>query len=233
MGDKGLAGDMPQILFENEAVVAVHKPSGMAVHRGWARDRFVLADWYLSQYDVNTAYPLGRLDRGTSGIVFFARTAAIAGEFQSEGSKSQVTKSYLALVRGVPPESGIIDHPISRREGGPRVPSVTRYRTLGTAFTVPRHVSLVEATPETGRLHQIRRHLKHINHPIIGDSNYGRTELNRDFRAGYGLGRLALHAGRATVTLPGKGERVVVFSPLPEDLAEPFQKMGFSPSLWT
>jgi tRNA pseudouridine65 synthase len=88
-------------------------------------------------------------------------------------------------------------------------------------------VSLVEVVPHTGRLHQIRRHMKHIDHPLIGDSNYGRTELNREMAARYGLGRLALHCQAISLKPPGKSEPLKIDAPLPADLSDPLKKMGF------
>jgi tRNA pseudouridine65 synthase len=133
----------------------------------------------------------------------------------------------LALVRGVAPEQLDIDHPISRREEGTRVEARTLVRRIATAPTEPRQVSLVSATPLTGRLHQVRRHLKHANYPLIGDVRYGRGELNRAFREGYALGRLALHAYAWSVRRAGSAEAVRGVVPMPSDLSEPLHRMGF------
>ncbi|MEM6957777.1 MAG: transaldolase, partial [Myxococcota bacterium] len=96
----------------------------------------------------------------------------------------------------------------------------------------PREVSLVEAVPRTGRLHQVRRHLKHINHPLIKDANYGRGALNRAFEANYALERLALHSLRLTLRHPATGERMGVVSRVPEDLAGPLESMGLPRASW-
>ena len=109
---------------------------------------------------------------------------------------------------------------------GPRV------KPLATAETEPRHLSWVEVIIESGRLHQVRRHMKHVNHPIIGDSNYGRTELNRAIRDRYGLHRLALHASSLTLVHPESGEEIRFSVPVPEELAAPLRKMGFSDELF-
>jgi tRNA pseudouridine65 synthase len=136
-------------------------------------------------------------------------------------------KSYLALVRGHPPREGVIDHPIPRRVHGPRVEARTTFRLVASASCRPRDVSLVEAVPHSGRLHQIRRHLKHIDHPLIGDSNYGRTELNREMAARYGLNRLALHCQAITLKLPENPTTLRIEAPLPADLSDPLEKIGF------
>ena len=218
----------PEVIFQDDWILAVNKPSGMAVHRGWARDRFVLVDWVKSVTEAATAYPLGRLDRGTSGVVLFAQTREGASLCQAALEGALSTKRYLALVRGTPPDKGVIDHPLPRKEGGPRMPALSRYQTLATAETEPRHLSWVEVVIESGRLHQVRRHMKHINHPIIGDSNYGRTELNRAVRDRYGLQRLALHASSLSLVHPESGEEICFSVPVPDDLATPLRRMGFS-----
>ena len=138
-----------------------------------------------------------------------------------------VEKRYLALVRGVAPDEGRIDQPIPRRENGPRVPALTEFRRVAQAPTEPRHVSLVEAIPRTGRLHQVRRHLKHIDHHVIGDANYGKGAVNRALAERYGLRRMALHATSLTFRHPVGGHDETVTAPLPSDLAEPLARMGF------
>ncbi|MEZ4364881.1 MAG: hypothetical protein R2939_01175 [Kofleriaceae bacterium] len=122
-------------------------------------------------------------------------------------------KRYLAITRH-PPEHLVLDYPIPRAPGEERVPAVTelwRRETFG-------RYALVEAAPRTGRLHQIRRHLKHLSCPLIGDVNYGKGEHNRIFRAEHGLHRLALHAHALTFPHPDGGAATTVEAPLPDDL---------------
>jgi len=135
-------------------------------------------------------WPLHRLDRGASGVLAFAFSAEVAAIYGPAFADGRCEKRYLALVRGHPPAAAVIDHPIPAKPDGPRVPAVTAIRLLG----VWERYALVEAVPRTGRLHQIRRHLKHIACPLIGDVNYGKGEHNRLFRERFGLHRLALHA---------------------------------------
>ena len=183
--------------------------------------------------------PLHRLDRGTSGVIVFTHTAEATARLQ-RSFDGAVEKTYLALVRGTPPDDGTIDHPIPRREDGPRVPALTRFRTRfrvpdGPALDLPpdiRRVSLVEARPRTGRLHQVRRHLKHIHHPLIGDANYGKGPLNRAFAESIGLRRLALHALSLRLPHPQTGELLLFTAPLPEDLATPFALLGIPAQSW-
>jgi tRNA pseudouridine65 synthase len=163
----------------------------------------------------------------------FALDAGAARSLQDPAAGPNLTKRYLALVRGRPAEQGLIDHPISNRPDGPRVSAVTAFRRLYTAASQPREVSLVEVVPRTGRLHQVRRHLKHINHPLIRDTNYGNAPLNHALGEAYGLTRLALHAYRLAFRHPVSGQDLQVTAGLPADLAEPFAKMGIPPGTWT
>ena len=213
------------LLYVDEHVVVAQKPSGLLVHRGWDNDDDV-AMFRVRDTVGGYVYPVHRLDRGTSGALVFARTKEAAAVLAQAFESGTIEKTYLALVRGAPPDEGIVDYPIQKREDGPRVPAVTRFRVVGRS-QVDR-CSLVEAHPETGRLHQIRRHLRHIDHPLVGDVNYGSGAINRHYRASYGLHRLALHAHRVTFAHPSTGERVDVVAPVPADLADPLAALGLS-----
>jgi len=190
------------IIHRDSRCVVANKPAGVATHRGWAHDD----DALLQQVrDAVNAYvfPIHRLDRGASGVSLFAldRDAARAFSLAWPGAD----KRYLAITRGHPPEHVVIDHAIPSAPGAPRVPAITeiwRTRTFG-------RYALVEARPRTGRLHQIRRHLKHISCPLIGDVRYGKGEHNRLFRERFGLHRLALHCTSLRVAHPDGGELVV------------------------
>jgi tRNA pseudouridine65 synthase len=213
-------------LFEDDVILAMDKPSGMIVHRGWGWDDVVLVDLVREISGEGKVHPVHRLDRGTSGVVLFARGSEIAAKIQACFESGRVVKRYLALVRGVAPDHGEIDHPIPRKKKGPRVEAQTAFRRLASAETEPRHVSLVEAFPKTGRLHQVRRHLKHIDHPIIGDANYGKGQINREMAERYGLERLALHAASLRFEHPITGAPVEIQSPIPIDLHAPLERMG-------
>jgi tRNA pseudouridine65 synthase len=197
------------ILYQDDACVVVDKPSGMIVHRGWAnddRDLLRVTRDALGRY----VYPLHRLDRGASGAVLFALNEAAARALNRSFADGSLDKRYLALTRGHPPERGLIDHPIPRAPGEERVPAQTEYVRLGTF----ERYALVLALPKTGRLHQIRRHLKHLSCPLIGDVRYGKGEHNRLFRDQYGLPRLALHAAALRFIHPSTGAPITVRAPL-------------------
>jgi tRNA pseudouridine65 synthase len=209
------------ILHHDEVLLAVDKPSGLAVHRGAARDRVVALQLVRDQAGRHV-HAVHRLDRATSGVLLFALDPGTARRMQERFEAGGVEKRYLALVRGIPPEAGVIDHPIPRDEDGPRVPAVTEFRRLA----VFERYALVEARPLTGRRHQIRRHFKHLSHPLIGDVRYGKGEHNRLFRERFGLHRLALHALELAFDHPETGERLRIAAPVPEDLAGPLRAMG-------
>ncbi|MCB9728678.1 MAG: pseudouridylate synthase [Deltaproteobacteria bacterium] len=218
-------------LYRDESLLAVAKPSGLAVHRGEARDPITAVDLARALAG-GRVFPVHRLDRATSGVLLFAlqpESARLLGAAFAEG---RVHKRYLALVRGIPREpAGLIDHPIQRREDGPRVPARTAWRTLATV-TAPGPYALVEARPETGRRHQVRRHLKHLGHPLIGDVRYGKGDHNRLFRQSYDLHRLALHAATLELRHPLTGAPVRVEAELPADFRAPLLRLGIPERAW-
>jgi tRNA pseudouridine65 synthase len=211
------------LLYRDEAIVVVDKPSGLSVHRG--DDKGSIFAMNLTRDAIGQwVYPVHRLDRATSGVLLFALSPEHARTLQRAFSEREVDKTYLALVRGKPPPRGVIDSPMEKREDGPRVEAVTEYETLFISDVI--RLSLVEARPRTGRRHQIRRHLRRINHPVAGDVRYGKGIENRQYRAEIGLYRLALHASRLSFTHPTTGEAVAFASQVPADLADPLRRAG-------
>jgi tRNA pseudouridine65 synthase len=211
-----------EVLYRDRWILAVNKPSGLLTHRGWANDRetaLSVARGLAGQH----VYPVHRLDRATSGVLLFALDRDVAAELGSERDAGGFEKRYVALVRGIAPDAIEIDHAIASEPGEEPKPARTSVRRVGSF----ERYSLVEAIPHTGRTHQIRRHLKHISHPVIGDTRYGHGEHNRLFRTRFGLHRLALHATLLAFTHPRTGDRVVVDAALTADLAEPLRAMGF------
>jgi tRNA pseudouridine65 synthase len=217
-----------ELLYVDEHLVVANKPSGLLVHRGWAKDDDV-ALFRVRDAVGEHVHPLHRLDRGTSGALLFARSRAVLALLSTQFEARSVEKSYLALVRGKPVSAGTIDYPIPRSEDGPRVPAVTHFRVV--AHSEKERCSLVLARPETGRLHQIRRHLRHLGHPLVGDVKYGSGEINRLYRSRYALERLALHALTLAFLHPLRGERVEVTAPLPADFASALERLGLPCSI--
>lgn len=210
-----------RILYRDDSCAVVDKPSGMIVHRGWAndeRDLLRVTRDALGRY----VYPLHRLDRGASGVVLFALNEAAARGLNRGFSDGSHDKRYLALTRGHPPERGLVDHPIPRAPGEERVPAQTEFLRAGTF----ERYALVVALPRTGRLHQIRRHLKHLACPLIGDVRYGKGEHNRLFRERYALDRLALHAAAIRFVHPVTGALITVRAPLSGSFAQCLERLS-------
>jgi tRNA pseudouridine65 synthase len=217
----------PAILFRDEALVIVNKPAGLVVHRGWAREAFyamTLVRDLVGQH----VHPVHRLDRPTSGALVFALRREDVATVQAAFAAQKVHKRYLALVRGIPEAEGLIDHAIAREKGDERRSAQTRFRRLAVLW---KRYAWVEAEPLTGRTHQIRRHLRHLSCPIIGDVKHGDGKHNRRFREELGLHRLALHAVEIALPHPHTGEVVRVHAPVTEDLAKPLREMGLAPEL--
>jgi tRNA pseudouridine65 synthase len=211
------------VLYQDDAIVVVDKPSGLSVHRG--EDQSGTFALNLTRDAIGRwVYPVHRLDRPTSGVLVFALSSEHARTLQTAFEERRVDKTYWALVRGRPPEHGIIDSPMEKREGGPDVEAVTEFRTAHVCERV--RLSLVEARPKTGRRHQIRRHLRRINHPVAGDVRYGKGVENRSYRVDIGLYRLGLHALRLAFDHPETELRMAFSSVIPEDLAEPLRLAG-------
>jgi tRNA pseudouridine65 synthase len=199
------------IVDRDARAIVVDKPPGLSTHRGWDDDEDALLQRVRAATGI-FVYPIHRLDRGASGLVLFALDRDAARAFSTAWDDAD--KRYFAITRGHPPEHLLIDHPIPRAPGEERVPAQTevwRRDTFG-------RYALVEARPLTGRLHQIRRHCKHISCPLIGDVNYGKGEHNRLFRERHNLHRLALHCASLTVAHPDGGVLSVTI-PLAPDLA--------------
>lgn len=214
------------LIYRDAHLLAVHKPAGLLVHRSPIdRHETEFALQYARELNEGEhVYPVHRLDRPTSGLLLFARdpeTASVLGQAFMAGA---VRKTYQAVVRGWTPESGVIDVPLrdkamDKRDTSEQVmrEACTRYQRLATTelpvaiegYASSRY-SLVELYPETGRQHQLRRHLQHISHPIIGDTNYGRTRHNHFFAERFGAARLMLAATALSFQHPATGEAMTL-----------------------
>ena len=201
----------------------MNKPSGLAVHPGWVPKTEPTAMIWARREAGRHVYPVHRLDRATSGVLVFALSSDDARRLGEAFMGGEARKRYIALVRGTPPDEVEIDHPVPKTEGGERVDAFTWCRRL--ARSAHDRCSLVEARPRTGRLHQIRRHLKHLSHPLIGDVRHGKGDINRHYRATWDLHRLALHALELDIPHPSGEGMLRLRAPIPEDLATPLQRL--------
>ena len=214
-------------IYRDTWLLVVHKPAGLLVHRSPIdRHETEFALQYARTLNGGEhVYPVHRLDRPTSGVLVFARDPQTAGILGNALMVGDVSKTYLAVVRGWIPEQGSIDHPLRdepedrRRKSDPQPLREARTCYQRVAITeIPVAIeghstsrySLVRLHPETGRKHQLRRHMKHIGHPIIGDANHGRGRHNRYFAERFGQGRLMLAAIEITFPHPVGGEMLVL-----------------------
>ncbi len=236
-----------EILHADATLVAVAKPSGLLVHRTALDSRATeFAVQLLRDQLGRPVYPAHRLDRATSGVLLFALDAAAHARLAAAFEAGAVQKRYLAIVRGWPAAAQLIDHPLSRLEedrgghaGGPARAAQTTLATLATAELAVRvdryptsRYALVALEPRSGRRHQLRRHLSHIHHPIIGDTTYGQGRHNRLFRERFGSSRLLLHALSIGFAHPLSGEPLVIRAAPPPDFAAVAAALGFTPARW-
>lgn len=222
------------VLYEDARWLVVDKPAGLAVHSGRARERDTVASRILA-LGFQAAHLAHRLDAGTSGALVLAKDRDAARQVGACFAAGEIEKRYLAWVRGMPPERATVDHPVPKDEGGARVDAVTEIARLATIMVEAstlreRRYSLVLARPLTGRFHQIRRHLKHLGCPLLGDANYGKSEHNRLAAAQLGLSRLGLHAWRVSLAAVGGPEWVE--APLPSDMLAPLHAVGVEIPVW-
>jgi len=238
-----------EIIYQDQRLVAINKPSGLLVHRSSLDRRESRFAVQLLRDQLGTrVFPLHRLDKPTSGLLLFALDDETAREVGHEFAEQLVEKSYLAVVRGWPKDQETIDYPlVDGPEWGSKTvqndsaaarPATTRYRTLARVelpFAVGRYpqsrYALIEACPGTGRRHQIRRHFKHIFHPLIGDTRYGDGRHNQLFRDQFNCRRLMLHARRLQIDLPHTGASHKLIAPVPDDFLRILERTGLFTNL--
>ena len=219
---------MLDILYLDDYLAIVHKPAGWLVHRtplDKGESRFVLQT--LRDQIGQPVWPAHRLDKGTSGVLVFALSSAVASALGLAFESGEgVHKQYRAIVRGWPADEQFIDHPLKRmpddmRSQREEVQSAqTRLRTLRRGeWPIPQGAfpslrwAQVELQPLTGRRHQLRRHAKHIAHPILGDATHGKGPLNRAVAAHLGVNRLWLHALQLELRHPVNGKALSIQAP--------------------
>ncbi|MEP6897545.1 MAG: pseudouridine synthase [Rhodanobacter sp.] len=226
------------ILYQDDALIAVNKPAGLAVHRskmvGNAEE--FLIDLLRDQMG-GTVQLAHRLDRATSGVLLIARNRDVAAALGEQFMARHVRKEYLAVVRGWPePDTGVIDYALpGSRETGPRRDARTQYRRLNT-IEVPiqlgrysqQRYALVQAEPESGRFRQIRKHLAHIHHPVIGDCQHGRGDHNRLYKQHFGCHRMLLHARQLHFAHPLSGAPMSINAPLDDAYAGLLARFGWA-----
>lgn len=213
-----------EIIYQDDRLVAINKPHGLLVHRSpIAADASEFAVQLLREQIGRKVYPVHRLDRKTGGVLLFALDPEMNSAMQQLFMERKVDKTYLAIVRGHSPDSGTIDYPLTDEKGNVHQ-AVTHFKTL-ESFDIPvpfgKHLtsrySLVEVKPETGRMHQIRKHFAHIFHPIIGDRPHGCNKQNKLFLEKWGMNAMLLHASVLMFVHPETGEKVQISAPVQHD----------------
>ena len=225
---------MIEILYKDEYLVVINKPSGLLVHKSPIDKRetqfaLQMVRDQIGQY----VYPVHRLDKPTSGVLIFALTSEVAKLLSEDFRESKIKKEYMAVVRGYTKYEALIDYDLKvildkkadrdRTNNKEPQSAQTYYEQLKmvelpypvSRYPVARY-SLVKLFPKTGRKHQLRRHLKHILHPIVGDTKYGRTEHNNLFRQMFDCHRLLLHASRISFRHPITQKYLVIDARLDE-----------------
>ena len=218
-----------EIIYEDEFLVAINKEAGLLVHRSWldkGETRFAMQ---LTRDAVGChVFPVHRLDKPTSGVLLFAKSSAVARSLTEAFTAHKVTKQYLAVVRGYMSEQGTVDYALSFQPDAiadkfanldkPAQEAVTHWQSLAQIelpFAVSKkhdtsRYSLMRLTPETGRKHQLRRHMRHLFHHIVGDTSHGDGRHNRFFRTQYGCARMLLHAQTLALSHPVTGKPLLL-----------------------
>lgn len=232
-----------EIIYQDEYLIAINKPSGLLVHRSWLDTRATeFAVQKLRDQVGQHVYPVHRLDRPTSGVLLFVFDKDCARHLMQQFIEQTTEKHYLAVVRGFIGE-GVLDYALKYQydkiadkqadKTKPAQEAVTEYCCLAQTelpIAVGRYpqsrYSLVKLVPKTGRKHQLRRHMKHLFHPIVGDTSHGDGKHNKMFRKNFACQRLLLHAASLTITHPVSGQRITIKAPLTEDFLQVAQQIN-------
>jgi tRNA pseudouridine65 synthase len=222
-----------EIIYQDEVMVVINKPTGLLVHRSpIAADASEFAIQVLRDQLGQKVYPVHRLDRKTSGLLVFALNEEVNKHLQMAFMNRKIDKKYVALVRGFITEKGTIDYALTN-EAGKVQDALTHFKLLqqfeieipNGKFTTARF-SLVEVEPETGRMHQIRKHFAHIFHPIIGDRPHGCNKQNKLFLEKWGMNSMLLHASELTFKHPVSDQEMTFEARLPADFKMTIERLS-------
>ncbi|WP_339787639.1 pseudouridine synthase [uncultured Imperialibacter sp.] len=223
------------VIYQDEHLVAINKPNRLLVHKTKiAEEKHFFANRLLADQIGCEVYPVHRIDRATSGVLLFAYSPQGVAMTQSLFMKGNVTKEYLAVVRGFVAETGSTNEPLIKHETGVEQTALTNYERLHTIevdisvnkYPTSRY-SLVRMLPKTGRTHQLRRHFNHMGHPIVGDTKYGDLRHNRMFEREWGITSLLLHAYKLTFIHPFSNKELSLQAPLSPDFVKAIDTFGW------
>ena len=226
---------MLEIIYQDDHLIAINKPHGLLVHRSKiANDATEFALQMLRDQIGRQVSPVHRLDRKTGGVLLFAFEKDVEIAMQKQFQEALVGKKYLAILRGYAPDQLDIDYPLAK-ENGNMQEAFTSFVTLERVeIEVPfgKHqtsrYSLVEATPKTGRMHQLRRHFAHIFYPIIGDIKHGCNKQNKFFKAQFEMTTMLLHASQLTFKQPVSGDEININANLHKEFKRIMELMNFT-----
>lgn len=223
-----------QIIFEDDHLICVHKPNNMLVHHARhsrnVSDEVSLLQLIEEDKDLKV-YPIHRLDRKTSGIILLAKETQFVSKFQDLFTADEIQKTYYGVVRGFSPETKVIDSPVKGRDANVHKEALTHLKTLEQVLLdIPvkpydsSRYSLVELSPKTGRMHQLRVHSNKISHPLIGDTKYGDKNHDMMFDENFGWKNMFLHAGKLEFKHPFTSEELTLKAPFPKDWIALFEE---------
>ena len=238
--------ELLEILYQDEYIVVINKPSGLLVHKSpidkhETQFALQLLRDQIGQY----VHPVHRLDKPTSGVLIFALNAEIAQVMSELFRSREVQKEYIAVVRGYTKEQELIDHSLKQmldtkeqkklgitKEAQEAQTQYERLATVELPYAVSRYpvarYSLVKLLPKSGRKHQLRRHMKHIFHPIVGDTKHGRGEHNKLFREKFDCHRLLLHSSKIRFLHPVTKEEIVIEAGVDEIFKKMFEIFNYA-----
>ncbi|HHF3073855.1 TPA: tRNA pseudouridine(65) synthase TruC [Vibrio diabolicus] len=238
-----------EIVYQDEYFVAVNKPAGMLVHRSWL-------DKHETQFVMQTlrdqigqhVFPLHRLDRPTSGVLVFALSSEVASQVMPMFAEHKMEKTYHAIVRGWIEEEGVLDYALKveldkiadkfASQEKEAQEAVTEYKPLAKVevpystgkFPTTRYC-LVEMKPKTGRKHQLRRHMAHLRHPIVGDTTHGDGKHNKLYRTEFDAHRLLLHSSELRFVHPFTDQEIVMTANIDETWQQLFTRFEWDESM--
>lgn len=235
-----------EIIYRDEFMVAINKPAGLLVHKSYlARKEKYFAMTMLRDQLGQYVYPIHRLDRPTSGVLLFALSSEVARLLSEQFSERSVEKGYLAMVRGYLTGNDTLDYPLkeeldkiadkdAKQDKEPQEAVTRWHHLLKGEYDAPigkydkARFSLVALKPLTGRKHQLRRHLAHLRHPIMGDTTHGDGKQNKYFKAHLGEQRLMLHAAQLRFNHPVSGEGIELLAPIPKSFSNICEAVGWN-----
>ncbi len=224
-----------KVIYRDEHFIAINKPDALIVHRTRISSDHVFALQLLRDQIGQFVYPVHRLDRPTSGVLIFALSSEDAAVLAPLFNERKINKTYLAIVRGITLEKEIVDYALHDEDGDTMREAISVYQRVATVQLddyindrTRAHYSLVAVRPKTGRTHQIRRHFRHLRHPIVGDTTHGDSTHNRFFRSKYQLHRLLLHAYTLSFIHPFTQKELTLTARFPDEFLDLFDAFGWS-----